>query len=160
MATRIRITKALAVRYQMGWRALKPQILDTACAVTGYHRDYARRALRLALTPQVVKPRARRPLKYRREVVEASRNCWVEANAPADRRLAPLLVELVPVRVRRNQELDIDDDSAALLISMSAATIDRQACWGHRSTRSTCVRKPNDNRRTPHIERRMTRYVP
>ena len=47
------------------------------------------------------------------------------ANAPAGKRLAPLLAELVPV-LRRYRELDIDEDAAALLVSMSAATIDRR----------------------------------
>ena len=46
MATRKAITKALAVRYRDGSKELKGEILDTVCGLTGYHRDYARRALR------------------------------------------------------------------------------------------------------------------
>ena len=125
MATRKTITKAQAVRYRNGSRAVKSEILDVVCAVTGYHRDYARRALRLALTPRVVKARARRPPKYDSEVVAALEKCWAVANAPAGKRLAPLLAELVPV-LRRYGELGIDEDAAALLVSMSAATIDRR----------------------------------
>ena len=59
------------------------------------------------------------------EVVAALEKCWAVANAPAGKRLAPLLVELVPV-LRRYRELDIGEDTAALLVSMSAATIDRR----------------------------------
>jgi len=103
---------------------VKSEILDVVCAVRGYHRDYARRALRLALTPRVVKARARRPPKYDSEVVAALEKCWAVANAPAGKRLAPLLAELVPV-LRRYGELGIDEDAAALLVSMSA-TIDRR----------------------------------
>jgi hypothetical protein len=44
---------------------------------------------------------------------------------PAGKRLAPMLSELVAV-LRRFGELAIDDDTAALLVSMSAATIDRR----------------------------------
>jgi hypothetical protein len=71
MATRKTITKAQAVRYRHGSRAVKSEILDVVRAVTGYHRDYARRALRMALTPREVKARARRPGKYDAEVVAA-----------------------------------------------------------------------------------------
>ena len=46
-------------------------------------------------------------------------------NAPAGKRLAPILGELVPV-LRGHGELDIDDDTAVLLVAMSAATIDRR----------------------------------
>jgi hypothetical protein len=68
---------------------------------------------------------APRPPKYDAEVVAALEKCWAVANAPAGKRLAPLLGELVPV-LRRYRELDIDEDGAVLLVSMSAATIDRR----------------------------------
>jgi hypothetical protein len=38
MATRKSITKAQAVRYRNGSRAVKSEILGVVCAVTGYHR--------------------------------------------------------------------------------------------------------------------------
>src|SRR5512143_2060672 len=110
MATRKAITRALAVRYRDGARALKADILDTVCGLTGYHRDYARRALRVALKPRVV---------------AALEKCWAVLNAPAGKRLAPMLAELVPM-LRRYRELDLDDETADLLIGMSAATIDRR----------------------------------
>jgi hypothetical protein len=44
---------------------------------------------------------------------------------PAGKRLAPVLGELVAV-LRRFGELDVDEDTAALLAGMSAATIDRR----------------------------------
>ena len=67
MASRRAITKAQAVRYRSASRAGKSQILDLVCAVTGFNRDYARRALKQALRPRVVKARALRPPKLRRE---------------------------------------------------------------------------------------------
>jgi len=44
---------------------------------------------------------------------------------PAGKRLAPMLGELVAV-LRRFGELDIDEDTASLLVGMSAATVDRR----------------------------------
>ena len=41
MATRKTITKAQAVRYRNGSRAVKSEILDVVCAVTEYHRARA-----------------------------------------------------------------------------------------------------------------------
>jgi hypothetical protein len=90
MATRKAITKAQAVRYRNGSSAVKSQILDSVCAVTGYHRDYARRALRQALTAREVRARARRPPKYDADLVVALEQCWAVANAPDGKRLAPL----------------------------------------------------------------------
>ncbi len=51
--------------------------------------------------------------------------CWAVLGMPAGKRLAPILPELVPI-LRRHGELVIDDDTAALLAGMSAATIDRR----------------------------------
>jgi hypothetical protein len=125
VATRKAITRSLAVRYRDGSRVLKSDILDTVCGVTGYHRDYARRALRRALKPRVVTARVARAPKYDARVVGALEKCWAVLNAPAGKRLAPMLAELVPL-LRRYRELDLDDEAAALLIGMSAATIDRK----------------------------------
>jgi hypothetical protein len=120
MANRKAITRAQAVKYRSGSRAVKSQILDSVCAVTGWNRDHARRALREALRPRA----ARAPL-YDADVVAALSKCWAVANAPAGERLAPLLADLVPV-LRRHGEVDLHDHSAELLVGMSAATIDRR----------------------------------
>jgi hypothetical protein len=58
-------------------------------------------------------------------VVAALVMCWSVLGMPAGKRLAPILSELVAV-LRRFGELDIDEDTAALLANMSAATIDRR----------------------------------
>jgi hypothetical protein len=125
MAIRKAITKVLAVQYRNGSKALNGEILDTVCGLTGYHPDYARRALRAALKPQPVRVRAPRRPKYDPEVVAGLEKCWAVLNAPAGKRLAPMLAELVPL-LRRHGELDLDDVAAEALIGMSAATIDRK----------------------------------
>jgi hypothetical protein len=125
MVARKEINKTQAVRYRDGSKAEKSEILDTVCEVTGYHRDHARRALRVALSPRVPAARAPRAPKYGANVVAALEKCWAVLNAPAGKRLAPMLAELV-VRLRQHHELIIDDATARLLIGMSAATIDRR----------------------------------
>ena len=87
MATRKAITRALAVRYRDGSRTLKADILDTVCGLTGYHRDYARRALRLALKPRVVTPRVARAPTYDATVVAALEKCWAVLNDSAQLKL-------------------------------------------------------------------------
>jgi hypothetical protein len=62
---------------------------------------------------------------------------------PAGKRLAPMLAELVAV-LRHFGELVIDDATAALLVSMSAATIDRRLADERRKhrLRGRCATKP------------------
>jgi hypothetical protein len=66
------------------------------------------------------KPRA--PL-YDADTVAALGFCWAVLGAPTGKRLAPMMGELVP-RLRRFEELDLSDETAAALVTMSPATID------------------------------------
>ena len=125
LAERRAVTETTAVRYKLAGKRGKTRILDELCANTGWHRNHARKALKAALQPKVVTPRSPRPLKYGPDVIAALTVCWTVLGMPAGKRLAPMLAELVAV-LRHFGELVIDEDTAALLVSMSAATIDRR----------------------------------
>jgi hypothetical protein len=125
LAERRAITETAATRYQLASKRGKSRILDELCANTGWHRNHARKALKAALKPKVVAPRSPQPLKYGPDVIAALTICWRVLGMPAGKRLAPMLGELLAV-LRHFGELVIDEDTAALLASMSAATIDRR----------------------------------
>ncbi len=125
LSQRQAVTRTTAHRYMNGSRALKIQIVDELCASTGWTRGHARRALNASLRPKIVKARRPRPAKYGLEVIVALRFCWAVLGAPCGKRLAPVMNELV-VTLRRFDELKISDETAALLVVMSAATIDRR----------------------------------
>jgi hypothetical protein len=143
LAERRAVTEMTAIRYVVADRRVKSRILDELCANTGWHRNHARKALKAALQPKVVAPRrSPRPPIYGPNVIAALTACWLVLGMPAGKRLAPMLNELVAV-LRHFGELVIDDDTAELLVSMSAATIDRRLAGerakrqlkGHRATK-------------------------
>ncbi|WP_061000422.1 DDE-type integrase/transposase/recombinase [Mycolicibacterium mucogenicum] len=125
LAERKAVTETTAVRYLLEGKRGKSRILDELCANTGWHRNHARKALKAALAPKIVIPRSPRPLRYGPEIIAALTVCWTVLDMPAGKRLAPMLGELVSV-LRHFRELVISDETAALLVSMSAATIDRR----------------------------------
>ena len=125
LAERKAVTQTAAMRYQQAGKRGKSRILDELCANTGWHRSHARKALKAALAPRIVAERAPRPVTYGPEVIAALAVCWTVLGMPAGKRLAPMLAELVAV-LRHFRELVISDETAALLVSMSAATIDRR----------------------------------
>ena len=76
-------------------------ILDGLCAVWGWHRHHARRAVTQALTPRPVRPgAARRPI-YDAEIIAGQVFCWAVLGASTGQRPASIMAELAP-RLRRS----------------------------------------------------------
>ena len=126
MSQRQAVTKTVATRYRAASKTKKALILDELCQTMGWHRDHARKALRQALGPKrAARPRRPRAPAYGEDVMAALRKVWAVMDAPAGKRMAPFLSEIV-ARLRACGELDISDDVAAKLAAMSAATIDRR----------------------------------
>ena len=119
------VTKTIATRYNRSNRGAKKIIFDELCAITGWHRDHARKALRQLLVVQEVKPWPARPVLYDEAVIEALRFCWAAQGTSCGRLLAAEVTDLVP-RLRSFSELDIDDATAAKLLTIAPATIDRR----------------------------------
>src|SRR5882757_3604975 len=143
LAERKAVTETIAIRYSLADKRTKGVILDELCATTGWHRNHARKALTTALQPRLVSPRSPRPPKYGPNVIAALTVCWTVLGMPAGKRLAPMLGELLAV-LHHFGELVIDEDTAALLVSMSAATIDRRLASerAKHQLKGRCTTKP------------------
>jgi hypothetical protein len=107
-------------------------MLDELCAMTGWQRSHARKALKAVLTPRVMRaPKPWTP-RYRPKVVEVLVLCWAVLGAPAGKRLKAVIAELVGT-LRRFGELAISDEVDELLVGMSAVTMD--GGWPRRGRR-------------------------
>lgn len=112
LAVRKAITQAQLVRWVKATRAEKGEILDAVCAVTGWHRDHARKAIRIALGEQIDGPgprRQRTPVRrYDDDAVELLTRCWAASDGPTGKRLHPVLGEVLDNMARHGHLDGID----------------------------------------------------
>jgi transposase InsO family protein len=129
LAQRKAITTAQLAKWPKATRAEKGVILDAVCAVTGWHRDHARKAIRTALVEtQPSQPRHRRePVRrYDDAAVALLTRCWAVLAGPTGKRLRPALPGLI-ANLSAHGHLDGTDPATVdQLLAMSAATIDRR----------------------------------
>lgn len=126
MNARREVTKAMAKRYASASKLEKQVILDELCKITFWHRDNARKALRMALKAPRPKPaRKARALVYDESVIEILAKVWAVLGAPCGKLMAPVLACTI-TRLRSCGELNIDDELAERTWSVSASTLDRR----------------------------------
>ncbi|MEX2457761.1 MAG: integrase [Actinomycetota bacterium] len=121
------MTKETAKRYRRASKTERGRILDELCALTGWSRDHARKALRRAWRGHEPKPRGgrRRPPVYGEDVLEPLRRVWATLGGPCGKRLAPFMAHIVEA-MERHGELVLAPEVRAKLLVMSPATIDRR----------------------------------
>lgn len=130
LAARKSITKAQLDRWSKATRAEKSAILDAVCRVTGWHRDHARKAIRMAIAEQACGPRPRKsrePVRtYGDAVIALLQTCWVVLDGPSGKRLQPALAQTLDNLARHGHLDRIPAEVIAQVGQMSAATIDRR----------------------------------
>jgi hypothetical protein len=118
------VTKQMARRYEKAPRGEKNTMLDELCALTGWSRRHARRALAQAISGRPEPPRRPRPRIYGDDVVEPLRFVWAALGGPAGKRLAPFMAEALQA-LERHGELRCSAEVRCKLLRISAASIDR-----------------------------------
>lgn len=118
------LVKRTHPRYLQANRAEKSRILDEFVAATGYHRKHAIRRLRQGISANR-RERRGRGRTYTGDVVRALAEIWRICGCICGKRLHPFIPEMVTV-LERHQELVVDPETKALLLQMSASTIDRR----------------------------------
>lgn len=122
MTTRQELTVSVAERYRAADRKGKKAILDEFAKVTGYHRKHAIRVLRNNKQLAQRKPAGQRV--YQEAVEESLIVLWEAADRICGTRLKAAMPTLVEA-MERHGHLMLEETIRGLLLSMSAATIDR-----------------------------------
>jgi hypothetical protein len=123
MGARREVVAAVGERYRSGKRGEKERILDELCAVTGWHRKHAVRALRGVGGKAADKP-CQRACRYGATIKDAVIALWEASDRVCGKRLVAMIPALLPA-LETHGRLRPDKQDRALVLSVSAATIDR-----------------------------------
>jgi hypothetical protein len=124
ISTRQELVVAVRDRYRVSPASERGRILDEFVAITGYHRKHAIRVLNGTSTGRLHGVRTGKPRLYTEAVSQAMVVLWEASDRVCGKRLRPLLPILVPA-LERHGHLELEQEVRRLVLSASAATIDR-----------------------------------
>src|SRR5258708_1024690 len=122
MGTRREITAAVVDRYRSAGRMDKGRILDELCAVTGWHRKHAVRALasHVRISPEA---RRQRSPTYGATIRDALVALWEASDRICGKRLKVMIPTLLP-SLERHGRLKLDQALPSLALSLRPAPLD------------------------------------
>jgi hypothetical protein len=116
------LIKSYRSRYARCRKGEKSEIISRVVEATGYSREHVIRAMNRDLDiPKRI--RRKKGSKYAR-LYEVLKKVWAAANFICGKRLQPFLPEFVK-SLKRHGEITLNKQDEALLLTASAATIDR-----------------------------------
>jgi hypothetical protein len=122
------VVLAMAERYRSAGRVAKGRVLAELCAVTGWHRKHAVRTLRRHGTSTLALvetgERVSRKRRYGAEIKDALVALWEASDRICGKRLKVMIPSLQPA-LQRHGRLELGKGERALLLDVSAETIDR-----------------------------------
>jgi hypothetical protein len=118
------LVEVVRPRYLKANKAGKQKILDEFTSATGYHRKYAIRLLKNRVQKLPQSRRTGYKTIYAGEVVQALERIWEIYGRICSKRLQPFLPEGIRV-LERCHEIELSEETKALLLKISSASIDR-----------------------------------
>ena len=123
LATKQSLVRSLSLEYKkVSWR-MRKQMIDQLALAAGYRRDYASHILLNPPPSSKKKPKRIRKSKYE-ALVSPLRKIYGVSNFASGKRLVGMIPSYVETLVR-DKELSITEKQKELLLSVSAATIER-----------------------------------
>jgi hypothetical protein len=118
------LVEVVRPRYWKASKVEKQKILDEFTSATGYHRKHAIRVLKNQRQTYPKRKRTGYKIVYDGEVVQVLEQIWEIYGRICSKRLRPFLAEGIRV-LERCQEIELSEETKALLLKISSASIDR-----------------------------------
>jgi hypothetical protein len=118
------LVEVVRPRYWKASKVEKQKILDEFTSATGYHRKHAIRVLKNQRQTSPKRKRTGYKIVYDGEVVQVLEQIWEIYGRICSKRLRPFLAEGIRV-LERCQEIELSEETKALLLKISSASIDR-----------------------------------